>query len=200
MVFVEVCIRDANILPKADIISLIVFFIIIIISFYSVNRFFTVHLLFNFMYLSFLFVLQRAASIVRLSAQISQMAFVLLISIGPGRIVDGRVVSVLVNILHRSFCQFSQFMLAPKHRIIILKLLIIIIIIMMMKIIIIIIVMIIIIIIIIKIIIIIIQEAPRQGGPASSLGATGAYSESMGLSVTISGMTINLNQLQRIEK
>ena len=104
------------------------------------------------------------------------MAFVLLISIGPGRIVDGRVVSVQVNILHRSFCQFSQFMLAPKHRIIILKLLIIIIIIMMMKIIIIIIVMIIIIIIII----IIIQEAPRQGGPASSLGATGAYSESMG--------------------
>ena len=117
VVFVEVCIRDANILPKADIISLIVFFIIIIIiSFYSVNRFFTVHLLFNFMYLSFLFVLQRAASIVRLSAQISQMAFVLLISIGPGRIVDGRVVSVQVNILHRSFCQFSQFMLAPKHR------------------------------------------------------------------------------------
>ena len=35
-------------------------------------------------------------------------------------------------------------------------------------------------IIIIIIIIIIIQEAPRQGGPASSLGATGAYSESMG--------------------
>ena len=155
MVFVEVCIRDANILPKADITSLIVFFIIII-SFYSVNRFFTIHLLFNFKYLSFLFVLQRAASIVRLSAQISQMAFVPLISIGPGRIVDGRVVSVQVNILHRSFCQFSQFMLAPKHRITILKLLIII------------------------IIIIIIQEAPRQGGPASSLGATGVYSESMG--------------------
>ena len=136
------------------------------------------------MYLSFLFVLQRAASIVRLSAQISQMAFVLLISIGPGRIVDGRVVSVQVNILHRSFCQFSQFMLAQKHTIIILKLLIIIIMmiiiiiitIMMMMMIIIIIVMIIIIIIII----IIIQEAPRQGGPASSLGATGAYSESMG--------------------
>ena len=84
-------------------------------SFYSVNRFFTVHLLFNFMYLSFLFVLQRAALIVRWSAQISQMAFVLLISIGPGRIVDGRVVSVQVNILHRSFCQFSQFMLAPKQ-------------------------------------------------------------------------------------
>ena len=66
------------------------------------------------MYLSFLFVLQRAASIVRLSAQISQMAFVLLISIGPGRIADGRVVSVQVNILHRSFCQFSQFMLALR--------------------------------------------------------------------------------------
>ena len=40
--------------------------------------------------------------------------------------------------------------------------------------------MIIMIIIIIIMIIIIIQEAPRQGGPASSLGATGAYSESMG--------------------
>ena len=66
------------------------------------------------MYLSFLFVLQRAALIVRLSAQISQMAFVLLISIGPGRIADGRVVSVQVNILHRSFCQFSQFMLALR--------------------------------------------------------------------------------------
>ena len=105
MVFVEVCIRDANILPKADIISLIVFIIIIIIiiSFYSVNRFFTVHLLFNFMYLSFLFVLQRAAMIVRLCAQISQIAFVLLISTGPGKIVDGRVVSVQVNILHQSF-------------------------------------------------------------------------------------------------
>ena len=64
MVLVEVCIRDATILPKADIISLIAFFF----SFYSVNRFFTVHLLFNFVYLSFLFVLQRAALIVRLSA------------------------------------------------------------------------------------------------------------------------------------
>ena len=80
------------------------------------------------MYFSFLFVLQRAALIVRLSAQISRMAFVLLISIGPGRIVDGRVVSVQVNILHRSFCQF---VLAPKLRITILKLLIIIIIIIM---------------------------------------------------------------------
>ena len=68
----------------------------------------------NFIYSSFLFVLQRAALIVRLSAQISQMAFVLLISIGPGRIADGRVVSVQVNILHRSFCQFSQFMLALR--------------------------------------------------------------------------------------
>ena len=138
------------------------------------------------MYLSFLFVLQRAASIVRLSAQISQMAFVLLISIGPGRIADGRVVSVQVNILHRSFCQFSQFMLAQKHTIIILKLLIIIIIMMMIIIIITImmmmmmIIIIVMMIIIIIIIIIIIQEAPRQGGPASSLGATGAYSESMG--------------------
>ena len=50
--------------------------------------------------------------IVRLCAQISQIAFVLLISTGPGKIVDGRVVSVQVNILHQSFCQFSQFMLA----------------------------------------------------------------------------------------
>ena len=42
------------------------------------------------------------------------MAFVLLISTGPGKIVDGRVVSVQVNILHQSFCQFSQFMLALR--------------------------------------------------------------------------------------
>ena len=80
-------------------------------------------------------------------------------------------------------------MLAPKFRITILKLLIIIIMII-----------IIIIIVIIIIIIIIIQEPTRQGGPASSLGATGVYSESMGYSVTVSGMTINLNQFQRIEK
>ena len=86
-------------------------------------------------------------------------------------------------------------MMAPKFRITILKLLIIII-----MIIIIIIIVIIIMIIIIIIIIIIIQEPPRQGGPASSLGATGVYSESMGYSVTVSGMTINLNQFQRIEK
>ena len=52
--------------------------------------------------------------IVRLCAQISQIAFVLLISTGPGKIVDGRVVSVQVNILHQSFCQFSQFMLALR--------------------------------------------------------------------------------------
>ena len=112
------------------------------------------------MYLPFLFVLQRAALIVRLCAQISQMAFVLLISIGPGRIAGGRVVSVQVNILHRSFCQFSQFLLAPKFRITILKLLLLIIIIM-----------IIIIIIIVIIIIIIIQEPPPTRWPSKFIGS-----------------------------
>ena len=110
MVFVEVCIRDATILPKADIIFLIAFFSLFTLQ----TNFLLFILLCNFIYLSFLFVLQRAAMIVRLCAQISQIAFVLLISTGPGKIVDGRVVSVQVNILHQSFCQFSQFMLALR--------------------------------------------------------------------------------------
>ena len=108
MVFVEVCIRDATILPNADIIFLIAFFFLFTLQ----TNVLLFILLCNFIYLSFLFVLQRAAMIVRLCAQISQIAFVLLISTGPGKIVDGRVVSVQVNILHQSFCQFSQFMLA----------------------------------------------------------------------------------------
>ena len=44
MVFVEVCIRDATILPKADIIFLIAFFF----PFYSVNKFFTVYFVMQF--------------------------------------------------------------------------------------------------------------------------------------------------------
>ena len=66
-------------------------------SFYLCKQSFAGYL---FSYLSFISLLQRVALIVRLCAQIFQTAFVPLISTGPGKIVDGRVVSVQVNILH----------------------------------------------------------------------------------------------------
>ena len=66
-------------------------------SFYLCKQIFAGYL---FSYLSFISLLQRVALIVRLCAQIFQTAFVPLISTGPGKIVDGRVVSVQVNILH----------------------------------------------------------------------------------------------------
>ena len=91
MVFVEVCIEDASILP------LYMYFLIAFFSFYLCKQIFTGYL---FSYLSFISLLQRVALIVRLCAQIFQTAFVPLISTGPGKIVDGLVVSVQVNILH----------------------------------------------------------------------------------------------------
>ena len=91
MVFVEVCIKDASILP------LYMYFLIAFFSFYLCKQIFAGYL---FSYLSFISLLQRVALIVRLCAQIFQTAFVPLISTGPGKIVDGLVVSVQVNILH----------------------------------------------------------------------------------------------------
>ena len=117
VVFVEVCITDANILP------LYMYFLIAFFSFYLCKQIFTGYL---FSYLSFISLLQRVALIVRLCAQIFQTTFVPLISTGPGKIVDGRVVSVQVNILHlfsflfffffSSLVQF-KFILAPRLRI-----------------------------------------------------------------------------------
>ena len=91
------------------------------------EQFFFLLVIYLLTYLSFISVLQRVALIVRLCAQIFQIAFVLLISTGPGKIVDDHVVSVQVNILHRNFCQFSQF-LAPSLGIIVIIIIIIIII------------------------------------------------------------------------
>ena len=45
-----------------------------------------------------------------------------------------------------------------------------------------------------------ILEAPRQGRARWLYRFTGRYAESVSLSVTISGMTINPYQLQRVEK
>ena len=117
VVFVEVCITDANILP------LYMYFLIAFFSFYLCKQIFTGYL---FSYLSFISLLQRVALIVRLCAQIFQTTFVPLISTGPGKIVDGRVVSVQVNILHLFFFSFLfffsslvqfKFILAPRLRI-----------------------------------------------------------------------------------
>ena len=106
VVFVEVCIKDASILP------LYMYFLIAFFSFYLCKQIFAGYL---FSYLSFISLLQRVALIVRLCAQIFQTAFVPLISTGPGKIVDGLVVSVQVNILHlfsffvSFFCLFFCF-------------------------------------------------------------------------------------------
>ena len=106
VVFVEVCIKDASILP------LYMYFLIAFFSFYLCKQIFAGYL---FSYLSFISLLQRVALIVRLCAQIFQTAFVPLISTGPGKIVDGLVVSVQVNLLHlfsffvSFFCLFFCF-------------------------------------------------------------------------------------------
>ena len=106
MVFVEVCIKDASILP------LYMYFLRAFFSFYLCKQIFAGYL---FSYLSFISLLQRVALIVRLCAQIFQTAFVPLISTGPGKIVDGLVVSVQVNLLHlfsffvSFFCLFFCF-------------------------------------------------------------------------------------------
>ena len=87
-------------------------FLIAFFSFYLCKQIFAGYL---FSYLSFISLLQRVALIVRLCAQIFQTAFVPLISTGPGKIVDGLVVSVQVNILHlfsffvSFFCLFFCF-------------------------------------------------------------------------------------------
>ena len=90
-----------------SILPLYMYFLIAFFSFYLCKQIFAGYL---FSYLSFLSLLQRVALIVRLCAQIFQTAFVPLISTGPGKIVDGLVVSVQVNILHL-FSFFVSFFL-----------------------------------------------------------------------------------------